>query len=356
MDSDRKNHRPLGTSTAAACVALVAALSACSGAERGTTTAPRQPVPGAITTLAGDHQRGTVGQSLASSLVVRVTDPLGRPLPGVDVAWGELVGGGFTMPDVSPTDDSGRAAVVWTVGTVAELNTAIARVPGLPADTFVAAALPGPPTQVSRRTQPATSFVGSPIAPALQVQLRDAQRNPATGSVDTVTITLTPGTGTPGAVLSGTLAAVSSAALATFSDLQLDRTGTGYTLTISSACCASVTTNPFDMLPDPIVRVAFNVSPIPVWTAGAVAPIVQAALENLYGNVVMVGAGDLSVSLTPGTGTPGARLSGTLTRTVIGGIATFTDLSVDRAGSGYTLTVTSTARGLTGVSVPFDVR
>jgi hypothetical protein len=54
---------------------------------------------------------------------------------------------------------------------------------------------------------------------------------------------------------------------------------------------------------------------------------------------------DTIVPLMPRTvrGIPrsGGTLSGTLTVTVVNGIATFSDLSVDLAGDGYTLHVTS---------------
>jgi hypothetical protein len=55
-----------------------------------------------------------------------------------------------------------------------------------------------------------------------------------------------------------------------------------------------------------------------------------------------------------GTNPGGGTLSGTKTRSAVGGTATFNDLSIDRAGTGYTLTAAST--GLTGAtSSTFDI-
>src|SRR5262249_13243675 len=59
------------------------------------------------------------------------------------------------------------------------------------------------------------------------------------------------------------------------------------------------------------------------------------------------GAGN-SISLAFGTNDNAATLSGTIPRSASGGVATFNDLSVDSAGTGYTLT--ATASGLTGTT------
>jgi len=52
-------------------------------------------------------------------------------------------------------------------------------------------------------------------------------------------------------------------------------------------------------------------------------------------NVVDCASGNVTASMAPGTGTPGAALEGTTTETLSSGIATFADLSVATAGSGY---------------------
>ena len=60
------------------------------------------------------------------------------------------------------------------------------------------------------------------------------------------------------------------------------------------------------------------------------------------------------MSLTPNTGTPGAALSGQLIVNAENGIATFNNLRINQAGTGYTLT--ATAPGLTSVTTdPFSV-
>ncbi len=61
-----------------------------------------------------------------------------------------------------------------------------------------------------------------------------------------------------------------------------------------------------------------------------------------------------SVTVAIGTNPGGGTLAGTLTRAAVAGTATFNDLSIDKAGVGYTLTAAST--GLTGAtSGAFDI-
>lgn len=80
--------------------------------------------------------------------------------------------------------------------------------------------------------------------------------------------------------------------------------------------------------------------------AASVAGVVLAA-SPVVGVTNSVGAVDssnnsaqITVAITTGTGASGAILTGTLTRTVLNGYATFSDLVIDTAGTGYTLTFT----------------
>jgi hypothetical protein len=72
-----------------------------------------------------------------------------------------------------------------------------------------------------------------------------------------------------------------------------------------------------------------------------ISPAVTVEVVDPYGNVVSSDNAD-TVTLALGVNPSGGTLSGTLTVTVSGGIATFSDLSIDLAGDGYTLHATST--------------
>ena len=65
----------------------------------------------------------------------------------------------------------------------------------------------------------------------------------------------------------------------------------------------------------------------------------------------------VTASIVAGTGTAGATLSGTTTATAVAGVATFTNLAVSLAGTGYQLRftatgVTETTSGAFAVAVP----
>src|SRR5262249_1880000 len=70
--------------------------------------------------------------------------------------------------------------------------------------------------------------------------------------------------------------------------------------------------------------------------AGQTLTAVTVAVVDQFGNILTGDNSDtvtLSLSANPGGGT----LSGTLTVAVVNGVATFSDLSIDQAGDGYTL-------------------
>jgi hypothetical protein len=75
--------------------------------------------------------------------------------------------------------------------------------------------------------------------------------------------------------------------------------------------------------------------------AGQTLSPVLVALVDAYGNVVVGDNSDavtLSIGVDPSAGA--ATLSGTLTVTVVNGVATFGDLAIDTSGAGYTLHAT----------------
>jgi Rieske Fe-S protein len=84
------------------------------------------------------------------------------------------------------------------------------------------------------------------------------------------------------------------------------------------------------------------------------APAVQVAVEDAQGNTVTSSTARVTLAISSGTGTAGAVLGGTRSRTAVAGIARFNDLTIDKAGTGYTLTATATSLG-GATSTAFDV-
>ena len=71
-----------------------------------------------------------------------------------------------------------------------------------------------------------------------------------------------------------------------------------------------------------------------------------------FGNLVPTSSANVTVAI--GTNAGGGTLSGTTTIAAVNGIATFTDLSIDKTGTAYTLKATTSGLGL-GTSNTFNV-
>jgi hypothetical protein len=101
-------------------------------------------------------------------------------------------------------------------------------------------------------------------------------------------------------------------------------------------------------------QLGFVAQPSSVLRGEVMIPAVQVAIQDRAGRTITKAAAIVTVAITTGSGASGAVLSGTLSRAAVGGIATFDDLTIDREGSGFTITA-STPDLLNGVSQSFDV-
>jgi hypothetical protein len=212
---------------------------------------------------------------------------------------------------------------------------------------------PGPPTQLLFTVQPGTAAAGTAMAPALQVSAQDILGNVATGFAGNVTLSITGGTGTAGASLSGQTTLAATNGVATFANVSIDKAGTGYTLSAATSDLPTTASAVFDVIPGIAAQLVFTTQPSTT-IAGTTIPAIQVtALDNL-GNTATTFHNTVTVSITAGTGTFGAALSGTKTVLAVAGVATLSDLAINKSGTGYTLS--ADAAGLVGaVSAPFDI-
>ena len=212
------------------------------------------------------------------------------------------------------------------------------------------------PTQSAAATklvftvQPTNATAGVAIASAVQVAIQDASGNTVTSATAAVTVAL--GTNPGGGTLLGTKTVNAGAGVASFGDLVIERAASGYTLVASSGALTGATSVPFAIAPGAKTTLAVVVQPSAAAGAQPITPAVQVAVQDAFGNTVTAATDAVTVALgaNPGAGT----LSGTLTVAATQGIATFSNLRIDRPGSGYTLA--ASAGGLSGAtSVPFAV-
>jgi hypothetical protein len=99
-------------------------------------------------------------------------------------------------------------------------------------------------------------------------------------------------------------------------------------------------------------KLGFAVPPRDAMADAAIRPAVVVAIQDSFGQTVSSASGAVTVALRASPG--GGTLHGTTTVNAINGMATFKDLWIDQAGSGYMLAASSAA--LTGVtSTPFAI-
>jgi hypothetical protein len=120
--------------------------------------------------------------------------------------------------------------------------------------------------------------------------------------------------------------------------------------TVTSSITGSATVT---VTPAAADHLLFLQQPTDTAVGQTISPAVMVEIVDPFGNVVTADNTD-TVTLTIGTNPGGGTLGGTLTVTVSNGIATFSNLSIDLGGDGYTLHATTT--GLTdAVSDPFNI-
>jgi hypothetical protein len=99
-------------------------MQACGGDE---LVLPNAGEPSVISIVDGDLQADTVGRPLPDSLVVRVTDPEGRTVEGVEVVFVAPAGSTLAPNDTVFTGSDGRAAIQYTLPTASGPQTIEAR-------------------------------------------------------------------------------------------------------------------------------------------------------------------------------------------------------------------------------------
>src|SRR6185437_3247089 len=116
------------------------------------------------------------------------------------------------------------------------------------------------------------------------------------------------------------------------------------TLTASSTSLTGATSSTFNVTGGVGNKLAFSVQPSNTTSGAVITPAVKVEVRDANGNLVT--SSSASVTLAIGTNPSSGTLSGTKTVAAVNGVATFSNLSVNKAGTGYTLA--ASASGLTG--------
>lgn len=113
--------RPL---VAASVFALLAAACSSDGGTKG----PDNSAPSALAITAGNGQVGSPGSPLATPIAVRVTNSQGNPIAGKAVTFAVTRGSGSMASPTVTTDNSGIAQTLWTLGSGAVRQEAMATI------------------------------------------------------------------------------------------------------------------------------------------------------------------------------------------------------------------------------------
>jgi hypothetical protein len=285
----------------------------------------------------GDDQVGAVGTALDDSLVVRVLDRFGNPASGVEVAWD--AGGGSVDPTSVITGSDGRAATYRILGTSVGRQTATASSVGLDGSpvTFNSTAVPGSASELVRVSgDHQTGRPGAQLSAPLVVRLVDARGNGVPnravswvvgaggGSVDPLDGT-TSDNGesttkwTLGSADTNTAnAVVSGVGVVAFMAIAQSGGGGG-----GGGDGGGNGGNPQPS------RLSFRVQPSDTREDRKISPAVEVVVLDGSGNRFTTRDIEVKLELS---GDNDSRLRGDLSKRTKSGVATFSDLRVDRPG------------------------
>lgn len=318
------------------------------------------PPPGASELVFNVQPGNTVAGSLMAAIEVEARDANGEIDPtytgSITIAIANNPGGGAVTGTTTRAASGGVATfsdmMINKTGTGYTLQATSSGLSSATSSSFNVT--PGPAAQVFFNIQPSQTVAGANIAPGVKVRVEDALGNVVDTYGGNISVALTGGSGTPGAVLAGTTSMAATAGVATFSNLNIDKVGAGYTLSASATGLPDATSTTFDIIAGPASDLMITQQPSNATAGVDIAPAVKVTARDGLGNVATGFNGLVSLAITAGTGAPGASLSGIVSLSAVSGVATFHVLSIDKAASGYMLS--ASAAGLTGaVTAPFDI-
>jgi FKBP-type peptidyl-prolyl cis-trans isomerase 2 len=200
--------------------------------------------------------------------------------------------------------------------------------------------LAAPATQWVVTAEPPSSITaGHPFG--LAVSAKDAFGNVDPNFAGNVTLALA--NNSAAGPLGGSLSATAKGGVARFAGLMLDRAAVGDILQASGGTLNGSMTNAISVVAGAASQLLVTTQPPPAVTAGSTFGLAVTA-EDGFGNIDSTFAD--SVTLTLANNPAGATLGGTLTVPVSAGMATFSGLTLDKAGTGAVLQASGGSLGV----------
>jgi trimeric autotransporter adhesin len=217
----------------------------------------------------------------------------------------------------------------------------------------------GTATKLIFTTSPsATATGGTAFATQPVVSVEDVFGNTVTTNGTGVTLAITGGTGTSGAVLACTTNPVTAASgVAAFTNCSINKSGAGYTLTATDGTLTAATSSAITITVGPATQLVFTTQPVGgVNEATNFAASPKVTVEDAGGNTVTADTGPVALSIASYTAGNGGSASGTLTCNpgspvnAVAGVATFTNCQISGTAGAGTYTLTATRTGLTAAT------
>jgi len=201
----------------------------------------------------------------------------------------------------------------------------------------------GVATQLVFAAQPGNSYGGSTLSTQPEIDVEDANGILVPTDNSTVTLAVSPGTGSSGAALSGCTQA-ESVGVITFSGCAVSLAGNGYTLTASDGSLAATISSSFNVAVGAASNLVFTTQPIgsASGTVLSTQPVVK--VEDSAGNVVTTASTTITLTAS------GGALSSCSGLSAVSGVVNVSGcIFAGLVGTTYTLS--ATASGLiTGTS------
>jgi hypothetical protein len=284
----------------------------------------------------------TVAGQIIAAVTVRVLDQFGNLETGdtspVTLALGNNPYGG-TLSGTKTVQAVGGIATFNTlsVDKVGASYTLTAIDGGLAGDTSGAFSITfALPAKLGFDVQPTSTTAGKPLSPAVTVKVLDAFGNLVPS--DTSRVTLLASLGMAGVSLGGNTSALAVGGVATFNNVFLNQAASGYSLLAIDGNLTIAFSSTFNITPGPADHLEFVQQPSGVRAGVPISPAVTVRVLDAGGNLVTSDNSTVTVALNTNPG--GATLRGNQTAPVVGGIATFDTLNLDKAATGYTLLAT----------------
>lgn len=185
---------------------------------------------------------------LEYTATITLKDKFNNPIPGITPSFGSTVTGDTITKPTAKTDDKGQSTgkIQTTIADKAR-NLFIKSPAGLTTDTVNAPFINGPAAKLGFITQPANAGAGVAMA-NMTVAIQDTFGNTVLeGASSTADVSMAISANVNNATLSGTTTVKADAGIATFTDLSINKIGSGYKLLANSGTFTPAYSNTFNI-------------------------------------------------------------------------------------------------------------